>query len=117
MKRRYKTLAGLLAKPERWTRFTYWRDSDGNKVAVEDMDVVRQKAVCCCLWGGGLLVRHSLGDESLPVYSILARAFEIEFPKEKNSIVNWQDAPRRKHADILRVARRFDKLVKARTAK
>jgi len=103
MKRRYKTLAGLLAKPERWC-----------KNAMRRIDFETGEVVACCLWGGANDVRiDPLGNMPL-----LAKAIAQEFPETRwPSVPEFNDASTTTHADILRVARRFDKLVKARSAK
>lgn len=103
----YKTLTGLLGKRERWTQGTIARDEAG-----DCCNPLSPAARCFCLLGaaGHLNTGHSFRVHADLCFSI-AEAIAIEFPKWRDDgIASFNDAPRRKHADIVRVCKRADKI-------
>lgn len=107
----YKTLAGLLGKRERWTQHIKSRDADGHYC-----DPISPDARCFCLLGAAYRLT---GGHACRVYAdlcfVIADAIAIEFPEWRGHGVSpFNDAPRRKHADIVRVCKRADKIYRER---
>ena len=77
----------LLADPKHWTKGSYSRDADGNRIRVHSLD-----AVSFCLVGA--CCRCDVPIQKLREV-VLARGFE--------SIVRFNDDPSIKHSDVLSV--------------
>lgn len=109
--KQYKTLTGLLGKPERWIKGSKARDAYGNWC-----DPSWPDARCFCLLGA---VDRLNGSHSFRVHSDLcfaiAQAIAIEFPKWRGrGIARFNDSRHRRHEDIVRVSKRADKIYRER---
>lgn len=113
--KKYKTLAGLLAKPERWCKSAAARTEDGETTQEDD-----PRACAFCLWGGVLLIygnRLHPRCKEMSAHNLIEKATEDVFPNVGKSSPYFNDAAETSHADMLRVARRIDLIMKARAAK
>lgn len=74
----------LIEKPEAWTQNVYARNAVGDSV-----EIVSNMAVCWCLRGAVLKITSGMFDCSL------CELFDI------GSVLDFNDAPDRKHAEVL----------------
>lgn len=98
----------LLSEPGRWTQGVTARNSQGIQVGAISRD-----AVCWCLIGAVTHAYHD-GDQMRMLRRMLAAVLaEMRQARLSSSerdmipiIAEWNDAPERTHADILRVVRK-----------
>jgi hypothetical protein len=92
----------LLSDPEHWTRGFYAKTKDGMHTMPDDAS-----AFCFCLRGA---VHHVLGVDitsirAIRVCCLIEEAF-VGHPISEDSefsFVEWQDRPRRKHSEVIRL--------------
>ena len=92
----------VLQSPKAWTKGTFARDADGNKVSSYD-----KNAVCWCLEGAIHKASDSLRGHSTEIWNVMD-----EFLKEKygySSMVAYNDHTLREHSDIVRMLDSFIK--------
>lgn len=81
-----------IATPERWTQGTFARDRDGGAV---DMKTEREEAVCWCSLGA---IEYACDPDE----AVSARAMCLLMEAiGEDSIEDWNDHPRRTHAEVL----------------
>lgn len=94
-----KAARRLLSKPERWTKGWFAKDKDG-----ADVSELSKHATCFC--PEGAIYRSAPGLLETDALAALERGL----PKQWYSVPLWNDAPRRTHAQVLRL---FDRAIEA----
>lgn len=90
----------LLRKPESWTQGFSARDSDGCPRTSHS-----KEAVCWCLSGA---IRKCYGSNSWLIVNKLVQALNPTGNEFNYSIVLWNDAAERTHAQVLKLVRECD---------
>ena len=88
----------LLQSPKAWTKGTYARDADGNKVSSYD-----KNAVCWCLQGA--IHKSSERGHSTEIWDVMEN-----FLREKygySTITSYNDQTLREHSDVIQMLDSF----------
>ena len=103
-----REVRGLIAQPENWTQLAFARDADRFPVNASKSD-----ARCWCLYGAACCVRdrHEGHGKHVEVVQHLASAIrnvhpaalEIASTWGTSTVVDFNDAMKRTHADVLGV--------------
>ena len=103
-----REVRGLIAQPEKWTQLAFARDA--NKFPV---DASRPDAKCWCLYGAARCVRdrHEGHGRHVEVMQHLASAIRNTHPNAPeivstwgtSTIVDFNDAAKRTHAEVVEV--------------
>ncbi len=88
-----KLARDLISTPDKWIKDEFALDSDGDVV-----DEISENAVCFCSYGAFNRVLLMYNVHTYDAKNVLT---DIIKTQGYNSIVQWNDAPERTHADVL----------------
>lgn len=90
----------LLETPKAWTKGTYARDADGNKVSSYD-----KNAVCWCLEGAIHKASDSLRGHSTEIWDVMEKFLQDKYGYL--NIASYNDQTVREHSDVIQMLDSF----------